>query len=138
MMDASLMPCKGQYCETTCQQWYRSILAPAGSVTVSCKEFSDFAFYPKGALIALMLGRIFHSSAKSTNSEVVASPICTEFFVLQVSEMKCENMGVVATWFFVHLFAVQVLRFARRNACFPKSARRAQSKSIVKKCLYTL
>lgn len=52
-MDASLMPCKGQYCETTCQQWYRSILAPAGSVTVSCKEFSDFAFYPKGALIPL-------------------------------------------------------------------------------------
>ena len=134
MMDASLMPCKGQYCETTCQQWYRSILAPAGSVTVSCKEFSDFAFYPKGALIALMLGRIFHSSTKSTK-EVVASPIYMECFGLPVSEMKCENAGVVATSFFVCLFAVQVLRFARRNACFPKSARRAQSKSIVKKYL---
>lgn len=50
-MNASMMPCKGEYCKTTCQQWYRSILAPAGSVTVTCKEFSVFAFYPRGGAV---------------------------------------------------------------------------------------
>mmetsp|Transcript_42 Transcript_42/g.63 ORF Transcript_42/g.63 Transcript_42/m.63 type:complete len:81 (-) Transcript_42:199-441(-) len=42
------MPCQGEYCRTTCQRWYRSILA-AGSVT--CQEFSDFAVYPRGGAI---------------------------------------------------------------------------------------
>lgn len=48
LMDASIMPCQGEYCRTTCQRWYRFILADAGTATVTCQEFSDNAFYPTG------------------------------------------------------------------------------------------
>ena len=50
-MNQSLMPCKGSFCETTCLRWSRSVLADPRTLKVSCKEFSDFASFPRGASI---------------------------------------------------------------------------------------
>ncbi|CAJ1339252.1 unnamed protein product, partial [Effrenium voratum] len=50
-MDTALMPCRGEHCRTTCRRWFRSMLAPEGSVNVTCQEFSDFTFFPRGAAV---------------------------------------------------------------------------------------
>ncbi|CAE7514569.1 unnamed protein product [Symbiodinium sp. CCMP2592] len=51
LINQSLMPCRGSFCETNCLRWSRSVLADLRRVKVTCREFSDFASYPRGALI---------------------------------------------------------------------------------------
>ena len=47
-MNETLMPCKGLHCRTSCSQWARSM---SEKISVTCQEFSDFAFYPRGATV---------------------------------------------------------------------------------------
>ena len=51
IVNQSLMPCRGNFCETNCLRWSRSVLADLRALKVTCREFSDFASYPRGALI---------------------------------------------------------------------------------------
>ncbi|CAK8998772.1 unnamed protein product [Durusdinium trenchii] len=51
LMNATLMPCQGSYCKTTCQRWYRSMTADLRTIRVTCQEFADFAFFSKGAAV---------------------------------------------------------------------------------------
>ena len=49
LMNASEMPCQGQYCKTSCDRWYGSILAR--NIQVTCREFAGFDGFPRGAAI---------------------------------------------------------------------------------------
>lgn len=48
-MDQALMPCRGEWCITTCQMWTSFMLNDLQTFNVSCDNFARFYGFPRGA-----------------------------------------------------------------------------------------